>query len=69
MIEVNVNNASGTYSDKTTIVVNKKSFILPLTGKSFSIILLILGMIFILSSIIILKRKNNFQNDSDVERE
>lgn len=68
-IEVNVNNKSGTYSDDTATVVNKKSFILPLTGKSFSIILLILGIIFVLSSIIILKRKDSFQNNSDVERE
>lgn len=68
-IEVNVNSTSGEDTDETAIVVNKKSFVLPLTGKSFPIILVILGTILVLSSIIILKRKNNFQNNSDVERQ
>ena len=65
-IEVIVNKTSGIYNkDKTTVVVNKKEFILPLTGGKFNYISKILGTLIILTAIAIKRKKN--KNEKEIE--
>ena len=57
-VEVKVDSTSQNYSEKdTTLVINKKPFVLPLTGGTLSIISSVLGLVIIISAIIIKKRK------------
>ena len=57
-VEVKVDSTSQNYSEKdTTLVINKKPFVLPLTGGTLSIISSVLGIVIIISAIIIKKRK------------
>jgi len=56
-IKVKVDSKSHNYSEDTTIVINKKPFILPVTGGKLSIYSSILGLSIICSFIIIKKRK------------
>lgn len=57
-VEVKVDSRSQNYSkEDTTVVINKKQFVLPVTGGTLSIGSSILGLVIICSTIIIKKRK------------
>jgi len=58
-VEVKVDSTSQNYSEEdTTIVINKKPFVLPVTGGTLSIFSSVLGLVIICSAIIIKKRKS-----------
>jgi len=58
-VEVEVNSKSQNYSEEdTTVVINKKKFVLPVTGGTLSIFSSVLGLVIICSFIIIKKRKS-----------
>ena len=58
-VEVKVDSTSQNYSEEdTTIVINKKQFVLPVTGGTLSIFSSVLGLVIICLSIIIKKRKS-----------
>ena len=60
---------SSVYSeDDTTVVINKKGFILPLTGGTISFISIILGIIIIIISILVFRKKSDNMRSSEVEK-
>lgn len=56
-VEVIVNSNSGIVTDSTVKVVNKKGFIIPLTGGKYAVFLSFIGIIFIVIAIILKKKQ------------